>query len=132
MAEFNIDNIATELNNKIGKGECVRYPVSKWISSDGKSWCTVYNDGWKECGGVFDGATASAQNKQIVFPVQFDIIPIVTGCKYITSAYSSSSTTATNDTVANRAFQINRITYTGFYINYVSTAYHNQWKAEGY
>lgn len=60
MAEFNIDNIATELNNKIGKGECVRYPVSKYVSSDGSAWYTIYNDGWKECGGKATGVTYSS------------------------------------------------------------------------
>ena len=55
MAEFNLDNIATELNNKIGKGECVRYPISKYCSEDASAWYTVYNDGWKECGGKATG-----------------------------------------------------------------------------
>ena len=58
MAEFNLDNIATDLNDKIGKGECVRYPVSKWQSSDGLSWYTIYNDGWKECGGKIKASSS--------------------------------------------------------------------------
>ena len=55
MAEFNLDNIATDLNNKIGKGECVRYPVSKYCNSDASAWYIIYNDGWKECGGKATG-----------------------------------------------------------------------------
>ena len=60
MAEFNLDNIATDLNNKIGKSECVRYPVSKWQSSDGKTWYVVYNDGWIEQGGKYTLADQNA------------------------------------------------------------------------
>lgn len=71
MAEFNLDNIATDLNNKIGKGECVRYPVSKWISSDGLSWYIVYNDDWKECGGIAKGAAYNSSARIIALPIEF-------------------------------------------------------------
>lgn len=48
----NGDNLVNNLDNKINKTECVRYVTSKWISSDGLSWYTIYSDGWKEQGGV--------------------------------------------------------------------------------
>ena len=71
MAEFNLDNIATDLNNKIGKNECVRYPVSKWQSSDGLSWYIVYNDGWKECGGQITGGASSFTTLTFPLPSGF-------------------------------------------------------------
>lgn len=66
--EVNIDNIATDLNNKLSKTETVRYPVSKWISSDGMSWYTIYSDDWKECGGT-SGTSSTTTQKAITFPL---------------------------------------------------------------
>ena len=63
MAEVNIDNIATDLNLKLSKTECVRYPISKWLSSDGLTWYTIYNDGWKECGGQATGVAYNSSGR---------------------------------------------------------------------
>lgn len=66
--EVNIDNITTDLNNKIGKTECVRYPVAKWLSSDGSSWYTIYNDNFKEVGIKWAGSSSTGVNYLLPIP----------------------------------------------------------------
>lgn len=50
-----------------------RYPVETYISSDGKAWYTIYNDGWKECGGVIstNSTTSGEANVTATFPIKF-------------------------------------------------------------
>ena len=90
MAEFNLDNIATDLNNKIGKGECVRYPVSKWVSSDGLSWYVVYNDGWKECGSQVTPTTSGFGTLVFPLPQGFSTTNYIILGEVVTSTTSTS------------------------------------------
>lgn len=85
--EVNIDNVATELNNKIGKNECVRYPVSKWQSSDGLSWYIVYNDEWKEAGGI---GTFSSGTKAITHGLTFKTADYIALCLPLSSNGNAS------------------------------------------
>lgn len=58
-----IDTIATDVNNKLNKNDIVRYPIihKRSASTEEKNawWYTIYNDGWKECGGHITGSGTS-------------------------------------------------------------------------
>lgn len=116
MAEFNLDNIATDLNNKIGKGECVRYPVSKWQSSDKLSWYIVYNDGWKECGAtqsVSYNSTATTVTYPLPNGFDTDFVTITTA--YVTTSRDNPlvvyDITAANFKTINKAGSAVKISY---------------------
>lgn len=90
--EVNIDNIATDLNTKISKNECVRYPVEKWRSSDGLSWYTRYNDGWKECGGyITNGQHPTTTTYTMTMPITFSDIYYFLDIKSCRDAIDTSS-----------------------------------------
>lgn len=67
--EVNIDNVVTDLNDKLGKTDVSRYPIETWKSSDGGTWYTIYNDGFKECGGIASTSTSGKTTLQL--PVIF-------------------------------------------------------------
>lgn len=105
--EVNIDNVITDLNDKIGKNECVRYPVEKWHSEDYSTWYTIYNDGYKECAGkATTSSSSSAQTIQlpVVFKNSNFIVVMnkgylgtsnaVIGDVSVTATYSDGSTTS--------------------------------------
>lgn len=76
------DAIVTELNKKLNLDVVARYPIDTYQSEDGTQWATYYNDGWKECGGIMAGSTAtttfpnsltfSSKNYTLVLTAGFD------------------------------------------------------------
>jgi hypothetical protein len=97
--EVNLDNVASDLNNKLSKTECVRYPVAKWTNTDGTLWYIVYNDEWKECGGFAKGAAYNSSSRIIALPIEFSntnysiiATPNTTGGNYSQDVYIDSKT----------------------------------------
>lgn len=70
-AGLNIDKISTDLQDKLSKTEVSRYVTEKWVASDGLSWYTKYNDGWKECGVTKIDINTDGDGRNIVLPVEF-------------------------------------------------------------
>jgi hypothetical protein len=76
--EVNIDNITNDLNQLSNQviniensllNKIKRYVTETWVSSDGLTWYTLYNDGWKECGGKYQTVNNSVAT--ITLPVTF-------------------------------------------------------------
>ena len=65
--KLDIDNFINDLNNKLSKTDIVRYATEKYISSDGLTTYTIYNDGWKECSGFI----TRSNNSPVTLPVTF-------------------------------------------------------------
>ena len=65
--KFPIKNgeIAFELNDKLSKSDVKRYAIETWIAPDGNSWYTIYNDGWKECGGIINNKVTGRSTVQL-------------------------------------------------------------------
>lgn len=65
--QVNLDNVATDLNSKLGKADIARYPIQTWHASDYSSWYTIYNDSWKECGGIFTASGSVATEFSLTY-----------------------------------------------------------------
>ena len=67
--QVNFDNFGTELNGKLAKIDVKRYPIETWKS--GNMWYTKYNDGLKECGGMYFMGNNGHFSAQITLPLEF-------------------------------------------------------------
>lgn len=83
-----LSEILEELNKKFNASDIKRYPIETYISSDGNTWYTVYNDGWKECGGYVAITSASTGYAKVTLPITFN------NKKYTLIATSKSTSTS--------------------------------------
>ena len=96
------DAIIAEINSKLNTNAIVRYPVSKFVSTDGLTWYTIYNDGWKECGGAL-GSAGSFGTRSIDLPVTFSNVYYslcLTGVWYDSSGSGSCVTNKTQSSIS--------------------------------
>ena len=100
--QVNLDNFATELNNKADKTlSNVTYPsinlgatttgtgdrvIQQYISSDGLTWYRKWASGWKECGVSISSSTTTSTFTTITLPITFTN----TNYNVTSSGYNSS------------------------------------------
>lgn len=118
--QVDIDEIATDLNNKVDKSDLAEVQCVVETYSNGTSWYRVYSDGWCEQGGVYN-KTASGQST-------ITLLKSYANTNYqvlLTPQYSSNLTNMT----ALYSKATNSFIVIG---NNNNSNYYEQWQACGY
>lgn len=125
--QVDIDNVATELNNKADKTlSNVTYPsitagstttgtadrvIKQYLSSDGLTWYRLWASGWIECGGMRSKTSGERTSVKVTLPVAFSNTNYVVASTYHEN--NSSVATLTSEYFG----YIAQKTTTGFYLS---------------
>lgn len=100
-----------------------RYVVETYKSSDGNTWYTIYNDGWKECGGTITSVPYDT-SFTLNLPVTFSDTKYT--CLLVAMGGGRNSTQYTNGNAVQQRNTSSVIIRTDDY------DYGRMWRAEGY
>lgn len=121
--EVDIDEIATDLNNKVDKSDLIESHVIIESYVNGTSWYRIWSDGWIEQGGKY--TYSSAGQKTISLLKSIDITrPVYFSYKLVTTRSAGAY---------ERECNVNSYTSSNFVV-YTSTSNGSQafWEAKGY
>lgn len=65
--QIDVDNIVTELNNKVDKSDLAEVQVIVEEYNNGNSWYRIWSNGWCEQGGVYYAGSSIAGNNILTF-----------------------------------------------------------------
>lgn len=125
--QVDIDEIATDLNEKVDKSQLVDADVVVERYQSGTSWYRLYNSGWCEQGGRIANSTDGGTSITLLKPYR-DTLYTITTSGYITTNTGSTS----NNGAAKAAATCSNITTTGFVLYKQSTQPQADWRTCGY
>ncbi len=119
--QVDIDNVTTDLNNKVDKTDL--HEVSAVVESfnNGSTWYRLWSDGWLEQGGHIEESSVNVVS--ITFPKPFAQIPTL-----LTTSCSSNRTTYLDNNID--VYNLSAVGFTKQYVANVGTGW--SWYASGF